>query len=73
VLVEGEAVGDGADALGELVAARVELGRERGRDDRADLAEVVVAEPARGQRRGPDAQARWRPPAAAGRTARRCG
>jgi len=56
MFVEREALGDRGDLLGQRGAARIELRREGGGDDRADLAQIVGAQAARGERRRADPQ-----------------
>src|ERR1700684_3828021 len=56
-LVERVALDDLRDASGQLAGARLVFGRQRSRDDLGDLDEVVVLQPARGERRRADAQA----------------
>ena len=73
VRVERVAVGDRGHAVGQVALLRVEVRAERGRDDRADLAEVVRLDAAGGERRACRRAGPTRPPAAAGRTGPRCG
>ena len=70
--VERVAVGDRGHALGQVPAWRRRSPGPTRADDAPDLVEVVDLHAAGGEQRRPD-PGRRRPPAAAGRTAPRCG